>query len=225
MRRTPFNVSAVLCSACVAASAFGGISAFTETFSSNAANWSSSSVYTPINYLASGGPDGSAYGSTSLAFTNNAAGDQPLILRCQSNFGSSGNNLFGDWTSATPNTFSFSVRHNAPAPVSFFARFTSGAAPGVVALVGPAANSGEWTTYSVTISPATNFTYEGSPALYSTFSNVQRVQIGLLIDSSLAGQTGPFAFDIDNVAITPAPAGSALLLGAAGMLGARRRRN
>jgi hypothetical protein len=218
------TATAVLCCSLIAASALGGISAFTETFSSSTANWSSSSVYTPINYLPAGGPDGSAYGSTTLSFINNSAGDQPLILRAQSNFGSSSNNLFGDWTSATPNTFSFSVRHNGPAPVSFFARFTSGAAPGVVALVGPAANAGEWTTYSVTISPATNFTYEGSPALYSTFSNVQRVQIGVLIDASLAGQNGPFNFDIDNVAITPAPAGSALLLGAAGMLGARRRR-
>lgn len=224
MRISKACFSALFCGSALSASALAGIGPYTETFSSPAAQWSSSSVFTALNYLPAGGPDGTGYGNVNASFANNVDGDFAIMFRGQSNFGSSGNNFFGDWTGAGLNLFSFSVRQNTTHPVTYFARFTSGAAPGVVALMSPAAVSGEWTTFSVAINPATPFIYEGSPALYSTFSNVQRVQVGVLVDSALAGQAGPFNFDIDNVSIVPSPAGAALLLGGMGLVGSRRRR-
>ena len=224
MRISDTRLLAALCGTMVTAAAFGGIGPYTETFSSSAALWSSSSVFAALNYLPAGGPDGSGYGNVSASFANNVDGDFAIMFRGQSNFGSSGNNFFGNWTGAGLNLFSFSVRQNTTHPVTYFARFTSGAAPGVVALMSPGAVSGEWTTYSVVINPLTPFIYEGSPALYSTFSNVQRVQVGVIVDAALAGQAGPFDFDIDNVSTVPSPAGAAALLAGMGLFGARRRR-
>ena len=114
---------AALGALCVAATASAVTVPFTETFSSSAANWSSSSSFTPLTYFASGGADGLGYASVNYSFVNNLPGDQPLVFRGQSNFGSSGNAFVGDWISTHVTDFSFYVRHNATAPVTFFARF------------------------------------------------------------------------------------------------------
>lgn len=203
----------------LAGSAMAVINPFTETFSSSAANWSSSSSFTPLTYVGSGGPDGSAYASVDFSFVNNLPGDQPLVFRGQSNFGSSGNAFVGNWLAAGVTEFSFSVRQHATAPVSFFARFAPAAGPGAVALFSAAATPGEWTTYTVSINPATPFIYEGTN-FNAAFSNVARVQIGVLVDNVTAGQT--VTMDIDNVGIIPAP--GAALLPLAGLLAAGRRR-
>lgn len=193
---------------------------FTETFSSSAANWSSGSAFTALTYVNSGGPDGSGYGSATFSFANNQVGDQPLLFRAQSNFGSSGNAFVGNWITDGVTSLSFSVRHTAGSPVSFYARFAPAAGPGAVGLFNAAATSGEWTTYTLAINPATPFIYEGTN-FNSTFSNVARVQIGVLVDSGLAGRTG-LTFDVDNVSIVPAP--GAALLPMAGLIAMRRRR-
>lgn len=204
----------------VAGSASAAVVPFTETFSGPAANWSSGASFTALSYVASGGPDGSGYGSTTVSFASAQAGDQPLIFRGQSNFGSSGNAFVGNWITDGVTAFSFSVRHNATSPVSFYARFAPAAGPGAVALVSGGTVSGEWTTYTVAINPAAFFIYEGTN-FNTTFSNVARVQIGVLVDGNLAGQSA-VTLDIDNVRIVPAPATA--LIPAAGLLALRRRR-
>lgn len=193
---------------------------FTETFDGPAANWSSSSVFTAINYVSSGGPDGSSYGSVLASFANNQAGDQPLVVRCQSNFGSSGNNFVGNWITAGVTDLSWSVRQNSGSDVSFFVRFAPSAGPGAVALAPVVAHSGEWTTFHVVIDPSTPFIYEGTN-FTSTFSNVARLQLGVLVDGNLAGKSG-VTIDVDNVGITPAPGTAVLSL--AGLALVRRRR-
>lgn len=203
----------------MAGSAMAVINPFTETFSSSAANWSSSSAFTPLTYFGSGGPDGSGYASVNYSFANNLPGDQPLVFRGQSNFGSSGNAFVGNWIAAGVTQFSFSVRHTSTAPMAFFARFAPAAGPGAVAVFNTAAVAGEWTTYSVSIAPATPFVYEGTN-FNTAFSNVARVQIGVLVDDAVAGRT--VTLDIDNVGIIPAPASALIPL--AGLLAAGRRR-
>lgn len=204
----------------VAATASAAVVPFTETFSGPGSNWSSAASFTALNYVGSGGPDGSGYASTTVSFANSQSGEQPLIFRGQSNFGSSGNAFVGNWITDGVTAFSFSVRHNATSPVSFYARFAPAAGPGAVALVNPTSVSGEWTTYTVAINPAAFFIYEGT-TFNSTFSNVARVQIGVLVDANLAGQSS-VTLDIDNVRIVPSPATA--LIPAAGLLAFRRRR-
>lgn len=214
---------AALVGAAVAAPAFALTAPYTETFSSPAANWSSAATFTPLTYFPAGGPDASGYASRSVSFATNPAGDIPLIFRGQSNFGSSGGNFWGDWTNGAVTTFSFSVRHDAPTPVSFFARFTPGAT-GAVALVSPPVQPNTWATFTVAIDPSTPFIYEGPGVTFATtFSNVNRVQVGVMVDAAIAGQAGPYTFDIDNVSIVPAPGAGAALAGL-GLVAMRRRR-
>ncbi len=208
----------------LAAPALAVTNPFTETFSSAAANWSSSSVFTALNYPPSGGPDGSAYGSAQFSFANNANGDFPIMFRGQSNFASSGNAFVGDWLGSGVTSFSFSVRDSVPFPVSYFARFSNGG-PGVVFLEPALVQPNTWSTFTIPIDPSTAFIYEGAPTLYgATFGAMARVQLGVVVDANLAGQAGPFTFDVDNVGIAPAPGSGVLVLGALGLAAVRRRR-
>jgi hypothetical protein len=205
-----------------AAPALAVLNPYTETFSSPAASWSSSAVFTPLNYPSSGGPDGSGYGSAPFGFAGNVNGDFPIMFRAQGSFGSSAGAFVGDWLGAGVTTFSFSVRDSVPFPVQYFARFSSGG-PGVVALESTPVAPNTWTTFSIGINPSTPFIYEGAPTLFGqTFGAMDRLQIGVVVDANLAGQAGPFTFDVDNVAIAPAPASGAVLL--LGLAGRRRRR-
>lgn len=207
-----------------AAPALAVTNPFTETFAGPGALWSSAAAFTALNYPPSGGPDGSAYGSAPFGFANNANGDFPIMFRGQSNFGSSGNAFVGDWLGAGVTSFSFSVRDTVPFPVQYFARFSNGG-PGVVSLQTALVQPNTWTTFTVPIDPAAGFIYEGAPTLYSaTFGAMARVQIGVVVDANLAGQAGPYTFDIDNVSIAPAPGAAAVLLGAIGVSAGRRRR-
>lgn len=208
-------------------SALGVITPFTETFSSPSANWSTSAASpasTPLTYPASGGPDGSGYGSGSYSFTSSAQGTTPILFRAQTSFGSSGGAFAGNWIGHVT-SFSFSVRHNVPGNVTFFARWLSdGAFTGVVYQAPTALAANTWGTYTVPVSMATPFIYEGAPTLFaSTFSNINRVQIGVIADATIAGQAGPFTFDIDNVSVVPAP-GAGAAVGLAGLAMLRRRR-
>lgn len=212
-----------------ATASFGVINPFTETFSGPGANWAvaaSGPGSAPLTYLPSGGPDGSGYGSGSFGFSSFSVGTTPILFRSQDSFNSSGDAFVGNWLSSGVTNFSFSVRHNAPFALDFFARFVAGAAfTGVIYQEPVQVPANTWVTINVPISSSTPFIYEGPPSLFgSTFSNVDRVQLGIIANANIAGQAGPYVFDVDNVSITPAPGAGALLLGAAGIVGTRRRR-
>ncbi|MBX3359056.1 MAG: hypothetical protein KF745_11600 [Phycisphaeraceae bacterium] len=221
------SMNATTAAALVAALALAGsaqavINPFTEPFNSAANNWSVGSVLTPLNYFPSGGPDGSAYGSTDVSLASAIVGDQPLLFRAQSNFNSSNNAFVGDWLASGVTELTFSLRHNGPVPVTFYTRFAPAAGPGAVAVLPTAVQPNEWTTLSVAINPATPFIYEGT-TFAGTFASVARLQFGLMVDAGLAGQSAPLTVDIDNVGIVPAPA-AGVLFGVAGLFGCRRRR-
>lgn len=210
----------------ISASALAVVNPFTETFDSSLANWSQSAAFVPLNYLPAGGPDGSAYGSRGFSFANSPVGDQPLLFRAGgTGFSSSGNAFVGNWVTSGVTSFSFSVRHDAPVALDFFARFAP-PGPGIVALLSQPVQPNTWTTFIVPIAASTPFIYETfpAPAFESAFANIARVQIGVLVGQNAAGLTPSFTFDIDNVSIVPAPAAAGLLGLAAVGAGRRRRR-
>lgn len=195
---------------------------FTENFDASSANWSSASTFTAMGHFATGGVGNSGYASSSVGFTGQTVGAQPILIRAQSNFNSSNNELFGNWITSGVTQLSLNVRQNTGAPVTFFVRFAPAAGPGAVAVINAPVQPNVWTSIDLSITPATPFIYEGT-TFPVAFSDVQRVQIGVLVDAGIADQAGPFAFDVDGVSITPAP-GALALVGVAGLMGARRKR-
>jgi MYXO-CTERM domain-containing protein len=195
---------------------------FTESFNSSSANWSSASAFTAMTYFASGGVGNSGYAGSSVSFTGQTTGAQPILARAQSNFSSSNNEFFGNWIASGVAQLSLSVRQNTGVPVTYFVRFAPAAGPGAVAVIPVAVQPNTWTNLSLAINASTPFIYEGT-TFSGAFSDVSRVQVGVLVDAALADQAGPFAFDVDNVAITPAP-GALGLLGVCGLIAGRRRR-
>ena len=213
---------ALLSVATLASASFAITVPFTEQFSSAGANWSSGAVFAPLSYPSSGGPDGSAYGSQSFSFANQAAFNQPILFRGQSNFNSSGNAFVGDWIASGVTTVSFAVRHNAPAPIDYFVRFAPAFGAGVVGLFSASVQPGEWTTLSFSVYASNpQIVYEGTT--FATFSSIARTQVGILVPQSLAGNQSSFSFDIDNFSVVPAPSALALLASSACVFARRRR--
>jgi hypothetical protein len=116
------------------------------------------------------------------------------------------------------------VRNNAPAPVNFFARFVSPAGfPGAVAVEFAPVLPGAWTEITIPIDPANPQFISFETSDFNTiFSSIGRIQVGVQVPASLAGNPGSFSFDLDQVSIVPEPASVMLLMGL-GVLGLRRR--
>lgn len=198
---------------------------FTEDYAVDSAGWKDAASADPV-YLATGGPDGSAYVSTSFSFTNSVESDTPVLLRGQDNFEASGDAFVGDWLGEGVTSFSAWVRHDAPVPLNFFARFAGSINfPGAVAVGFVPVLPDTWTQITFDISAANPqfVTFEGSD-FNSVFSGIGNVQLGVSVSSSLAGYSPDVTFDLDQPAITPEP-GSLLGLGclAMGWVGLRNR--
>jgi len=211
--------------ASIASAASATIVPFTEQFTDDASNWRDFTGLNDLDWIASGGPDGSSHASGPFNFADSLEGDTPVILRAQDEFNSSDNAFVGDWIADNVTELSFSVRHDAPVPLSFFTRISGPANfPGAIAVAFAPVLPGAWTDISIAIDESNPqfISFEGTDFV-SVFSNVGHLQIGVEVPASLAGQDAPFNFDIDNVTIVPAPspiAGLAL----ASLLAARRRR-
>lgn len=176
---------------------------FTEAFVNDASNWRDRTGAATATWVSAGGADGGGYISEDFNFVNSTDLDPPpVLLRCQSNFGSSGNNFFGNWIADGVTEFRVFVRHDAPAEVTFFARFASPAAfPGAFADLAPIPQ-GIWTEVIVAIS-ADNpqfLTFEGSD-FATVFSDIGRVQIGVFVPAVLAGTDNVYNFEVDLVSI------------------------
>lgn len=200
------------------ASVHGADNPFTETFATSAGWRDGGGVNAPA-LAASGGPDGSSYVTTMLSFFNYGPGENPQLFRAELPYGSSGGSLFGDWIGAGITSFSFWFRAATPGPIAVFARFAPAMGPGVVAVAGQAAPNA-WTQFTVAIGPGAPLIYEGTS--FSVFGSIGRVQIGVIVPAGLAGSNVPFTFDLDTVAVVPAPTGAALA--GLGLLAAARRR-
>lgn len=193
----------------------GIVSPFTESFDTGNANWldgpQNPATWNPGGYL-----------STS-ADVNSAGAFGLLLFRAQQNNGSSGGAFAGNYVASGIDTISFDIRHDADRDLSFIVRFaTANNSPAFVIFSEVAVQANVWTTVSFDISPDNPLlTFAGGT--YDTVApQVGNVQV--LVDR-VDGLTTPLVtgFDLDNVAITPAP-GAAALLGFAGLVAARRRR-
>lgn len=202
-----------------------GVSPFTETFESGANGWLQGSFSAPT-YNATGALDGSAF-ITSSADLNSAGPFGLTIFRGQDDFDASGDAFVGDYLASGINRISFDFRHNAGQDLGIALRVaSSNNFPAfAVELDGPVA-SGEWVTLSFDLSFFNPLlTIEGAPtpdAFNAIMQSIGNIQVSA---DRPDGLTTPLVvdFDLDNVAITPAP-GAMALLGLGGLAATRRRR-
>jgi len=194
---------------------------FTEAFTQDSSNWYNGPGVAPLDWSSSGGPDGSAYATTTINFAGFQPNAPAVLFRGQDEFNSSGGAFVGNWLTAGVTGFNASVRHNAGVPVNFFVRFASPTnSPGANNVFFIPVPSGTWTTLSAAL-PNPNLIFEGPLTYNQVFGNVGHVQLGVSVPQGLAGVDAPFSFDIDNVGIVPEPTSLVLLAIGACVIGRR----
>lgn len=200
--------------AMAAPAALAGTASFTETFDAGNANWHDG-PQNPAAWDAGGF-------ITSTADVNSAGGFGLLLFRAQSNYNSSNGAFTGNYV-GNIDTISFDVRHDAGQDLTFAVRFaTANNSPAFVLFSPVAVSSGAWTTLSFAIDPNSPFYVPAGGTFDAVAGQVGNVQV---IVNRPDGLATPLVttFDLDNVAITPAP-GVLGLMGLGGMIAARRRR-
>lgn len=174
---------------------------FTEEFATDGANWRDRAM-SPVTWNSTGGPDGGSYASMSTTFTSNIAGDNVVLFRAQEEFNSSGNAFVGDWAGSGVRMVTAYVRHDAGAPLSFFARITPPANfPGAIAVQFGPVPSGTWTLIAIPVlEDGPNLIFEGGD--YATiFGAVGHLQFGTTVPAALAGSATPITFELDKPSI------------------------
>ncbi|MDX2114534.1 MAG: hypothetical protein SFZ24_02780 [Planctomycetota bacterium] len=191
--------------AAVTGAAHAAVAPFTETFSSGNSGWTG-----PATWNSTGGPDGTGavFADTNV---NNAAFGVLIALRAQASSGASGGAFVGDWT-APGLSLRFSVRHNAPEPISFGARFALAQNfPGAIGLDFATVAPNTWGTVTIPITP--NYpgwlSFEGSD-FNTIMSSVANLQLLYAVPQTLSGTGTVVRVEADNVSIVPAPAVIAL---------------
>jgi hypothetical protein len=222
---------------CGLASQLSAAPPFAEGFNTNAANWKFNAT-TDLSHVSSGGPDGSGYVSRTQAFSSASTTSQTLF-RAHADFNSSNQLYTGNWLTAGVFEVTAMVRHNAPEPLNFRARFSSPFNfPGASALLPATVAPNAWTMVTFEIDPASeqyfqlgpdpmNDQFEGS-TFNEIFADVGNIQIGVGIPASLRGGSSLYTFDLDQVRINVVPepaAGLLLLASGVAALGIGRRRS
>jgi hypothetical protein len=224
-----FKVASVIVITLVSAAslASAAIVPYTENFAASASDWRQADGTIDLAWNAAGGPDASSYGSSSFSFVNQAAGARPAIVRAHDEYGTSGASggaFVGNWLAEGVTGFSTWVRHNAPVPLNFYARYADPSnSPGAASLEFVPVLPNTWTKLTFNIAFGTpNLFLEGPPtlALYNNvFDSIGHVQIGAETPAALAGNPGVFTFDVDQPTLLPEPTTAALLaLAGAGLL-------
>lgn len=174
---------------------------FVEGFDADAANWFNSGGTAEVGWVSSGGPDGSAYVSTTFNFVSTSSGATPALFRAQDEFDSSGGAFVGDWAASDVQRLNLLVRHDAGMDLTFFVRFAAPLNfPGGVSLSGAPVPSGSWRSLQIPL-PDSNMVFEGPFDHASLFANIGHVQVGVLAPESLIGVDQAVTFDLDRVAI------------------------
>jgi hypothetical protein len=206
----------------------GAVVPFTEDFTAGPSNWADNTALSLLTPVGTGGPDGGAYASTGKAFSG-LGGQSVVLFRAQDEFNSSNHAFEGNWVNQGVGRFSAVVRHNAPLPLSYFARFSGpGNFPGGTAVKFAPVAPNTWTQLSFDIR-ADNpefVTFEGSN-FDTVFSNVGHVQLGVSAPAALGTDATVFTFDIDKASIAmvvPEPSTLIAIVIAVTVLICRRRR-
>ena len=190
---------------------------FTETFATDASGWLNATSGS-LTWVASGGPDGSSYVESTFGSIND-----PGTVQFRGNISNfaSGGAFAGDWVNAV-NFLSADVIHDAPVPVSFFFRITTGVNfPAHAGVVVVPVLPNVWTNIGVAISSTNPLLVSEFGTFEDTFNAVTNVQVGVSVP--VAFENVPFTYGLDNVQIVPEPGTASLLsLGLAG-LAIRRR--
>jgi hypothetical protein len=169
---------------------------FTETFSTDAANWRIAPAGTLATWNGNGGPANGTFISRTGSGPDTGFGQfvsGPILFRGEDAFNSSSDRFVGDWITGDVGSFSVDVFHDHASPLLFQLRLAnSNNSPGASA-VDVSVTPGVWTKLTVPIvdSAAVFQTYGqlGNPpnasAFSQIFSSIGNVQIGLA-----AGQVG-----------------------------------
>lgn len=219
----------MICGLLLAGSAWGVTVPYTEDFDLNNANWVSNASATFLTHSAAGGPDGGAYASATFNFQSSTAGSSTVLKRANptTTMGpASGGNFIGNWITSGVKEFRAQVRHNAPEPVSYFARFADTAGfPGAIAVKIAPVLPNIWTEMFFSIHPGSpNFvSFEGF-SFADVFDNIGRVQIGISVPAALAGVNQVYTFDVDKVSIVNTPEPSSLVMGGLALVALLSRR-
>lgn len=169
---TLFCCSLALC-AVVGSRSSGQTFPYLEGFDSDDAGWVTGDRMA-VTYVATGGSDGGGYISDDFAFAE-AGSFGAVLFRANT----ADPDFQGDWVDAGVDEVTFSVRHDAPIPLAFSARFASpfnfpGSSAVSFAPVAPNA----FTELSFEISPTSPqfVTFEGAD-FETVFSNIGNLQV------------------------------------------------
>lgn len=193
---------------------------FVEDFDADSANWVDGAL-APAGWVAAGGPDGGAHATTSFNFVNSVDGDTPAVFRAETGSNPSGGAFFGNYVNEGVTAFQFDVRHDAPAPLTFFTRFaTPSPGFGAIAINFAPVFPNTWTTITIPIAAGNPqfVTFEAADAFPNPFEQVfalrdiNRIQLGVTVPAGLAGVDAAFGFDFDKVTLVPEPAAGVLVL-------------
>ena len=200
------------------------ITSFTEDFDTSAEGWISG-AFGPLTHNASGGPDGGGFVSLDGTFADYDGG--VTAFRGHDDFNASSDAFVGDWTANDWVRLSAWVKHDGPAPASFFVRIaTSGNFPAAVVPAVVPVVPNVWTELEFNVSPNSPLLiFEGPFPYESVFESVGNIQFGLSAPPGFEDDTTPITISLDKVTVsTPEPTSLALLsLGASAFLVRRRR--
>lgn len=218
---------AILALTLTAGFASASVVGFAEDFTQDPAGWRNFNNSANLQWIASGGPDGSAYATSLFNLAGTSSGGFPAtVIRAVST--SSGGAFVGNWLQDGVTGFAFSFRHNLPEAITITGRFASPTNnPGASTQTSVQVAPNVWTTVSIDLQQGSpdiiSFGSAGPNGYSAVFSSIGNIQIGFNVSPTLAGQNINANFDIDAVRIIPAPA-SCALVAFAGLAGLRRRR-
>lgn len=226
--RLIMSVGVCAAMAAAGASVHAATNPYTEEFPTNAANWADGASQA-LTWNAAGGMFGSHVRAPANFQAITTANETLTVFRAHDDFGSSGNNFFGNYLADGVTQFSAWIHHDLPESTTAWGRF---ALPGNFpagfldnAVVVP---PNTWTEIIFDVTPGnTNWELESfpnGPTIPAILSNVGKIQLGVRTPSSLTGVDQEFNILLDRVSIVPEPTTGALaMLAGLGVVTRRKR--